>query len=215
MPATSDKRHPSRRTQAQRRAETEQRVLDATMRLIAAHGVGAVTLAAVGTAAGYSRGIVSHHFGSRQGLLDALVERLQDRFEPPDIDQRGLPRLLALIDAYLDDLGRRSLDARVFLVLWAEALASEPALRRVFAERDEHFRRAIAHTLHQGINDASIRADVKPDALAVSLVGLLRGTGLQSLVLTQPLDLKATREQVRETLRLGLTASLKTKPRRR
>ena len=45
------------------------------MRLIAAGGVRAVTLAAVGTEAGYSRGIVNHHFGSRRALLDAVGTR--------------------------------------------------------------------------------------------------------------------------------------------
>ncbi len=59
--------------QAGRTTETERRLLDATMEIVAARGVRAVTLAAVGTAAGYSRGIVTHQFGSRRGLLDALT----------------------------------------------------------------------------------------------------------------------------------------------
>ncbi len=57
---------PVRRTQEQRRAETERRVLDAAMTLIAAHGSRSITLAQVGEAARYSRGIVYHHFGSRE-----------------------------------------------------------------------------------------------------------------------------------------------------
>jgi hypothetical protein len=44
------------RTQAERRAETERRVLEATMTIIAEHGVHAVTAASVGEAAGYSPG---------------------------------------------------------------------------------------------------------------------------------------------------------------
>lgn len=72
----------ARRTQAERRAETERRVLDATMAIIASSGVRAVTMAAVGEAAGYSRGIVNHQFGTRQGLMAAVAETVQSRFSP-------------------------------------------------------------------------------------------------------------------------------------
>ena len=71
-----------RRTQAERRAETERRVLDATMAIIASRGVRAVTMAAVGEAAGYSRGIVNHQFGTRQALMAAVAETVQSRFSP-------------------------------------------------------------------------------------------------------------------------------------
>ena len=72
-----------RRTQAERRAETERRLLEAAMDLVAAGGVGAVDARPVGAEAGYSRGIVNHHFGSRQALLDALARDVQGRFAPP------------------------------------------------------------------------------------------------------------------------------------
>ena len=95
-----------RRTQAERRAETERRVLDATMAIIASDGVRAVTMAAVGEAAGYSRGIVNHQFGTRQALMAAVAETVQSRFSPDpggrdrararDGDGRRLPGLTDL-----------------------------------------------------------------------------------------------------------------------
>src|SRR3954465_8821227 len=88
------------RTQAERRAEAERKLLEAAMHLVAERGVRAVTLAAVGERAGYSRGLVTHHFGNRQGLLDALTLDLQNRFQPPETDTRGLARLLEMVDAY-------------------------------------------------------------------------------------------------------------------
>ena len=121
---------PGRRTQAERRAATEQRVLDAAVALTAERGVRAVTLATVGEKAGDSRGIVTHHFGSRRALLDALVGRLQDAFRPPAASAgTGLDRLLALVDAYLVHLDAEPEIARAFLVLWVESLAAEPELR--------------------------------------------------------------------------------------
>ncbi len=175
---------PARRTQAERRAEAEQRLLSAAMDLVAEGGVGAVTLAAVGQGAGYSRGIVTHHFGSRQGLLDRLVTSLQDRYRAPEPSadgQRGLAWLLALTDSYLADLLARERDARVFLVLWAEALTGEPALRPLFAARDERFRKTLTTALADGQAEGTVRNDIDCDALASALVGQLRGAGLQIL----------------------------------
>ena len=53
-------------------------MLEAAVEVVDEQGVGALTLAAVGTHAGYSRGIVTHHFGSRRALMEALARSLQD-----------------------------------------------------------------------------------------------------------------------------------------
>ena len=63
-----------RRTQQQRREETERRLVDAATSLFAERGSRSVSLADVGRLAGYSSGIVSHHFGSKQRLLAAVVQ---------------------------------------------------------------------------------------------------------------------------------------------
>ena len=47
----------SRRTQAERRAESDSRMLRAATQLIAKHGSAGVSLAKIGVAAGYSRGL--------------------------------------------------------------------------------------------------------------------------------------------------------------
>ena len=104
------------------------------MEIVASRGVRAVTLAAVGEAAGYSRGIVTHQFGSRSGLLDALTLDLQNRFVPPETDD-----VIELVDAYLSAFETRPLDTRVYAVLWAEAQAGDPDLGPAFAERDARF----------------------------------------------------------------------------
>jgi AcrR family transcriptional regulator len=171
------------------------------MELVAEGGVRAVTLAATGERAGYSRGIVTHHFGNRQGLLDALTAELQNRFNPPDLPSRGLERLLAIVDAYLLDLPTRPRDTRVFVVLWAEALAAEPDLRPAFAARDARFRATIAECLDEAKADGEIRRDVDPEPLAQALVGMMRGTSLQLLGTR---DVEPVREQVRSLLAHGL-----------
>ena len=193
-----------RRTQAERRAETETRLLQAAMDLVAEGGVGAVTVAATGERAGYSRGIVNHHFGSRRALLDALAREVQGRFSAPTMNGDGLARILGLVDAYLDALGGRARDSQVFLVLWTEAIASDPDLRPVFAERDEAFRSSMAKAVAAGVADGSVRADADPAAAGVALVALMRGVGLQRLLSPDAVDLTAVRGEVNAMLERGL-----------
>jgi len=69
-----------RRTQAQRRAQAEQRLLDAALEIVARTGSVRMTLAQVGEAAGYSRGLAAHRFGSKAGLLRALAAHINARF---------------------------------------------------------------------------------------------------------------------------------------
>jgi AcrR family transcriptional regulator len=190
-----------RRTQAQRRATTEARLLDAAAELVAEGGVRAVTLAATGERAGYSRGIVTHQFGNRDGLLAALTADLQDRFTVPDAPARGLDRLLAFVDAYLRALAAHPRRTRVFLVLWAESLISEPALRPAFAERDARFAATLAGDLRDAIEDGDVDAGIDVEPLALALVGQLRGLGLQLLA---GAEVEPVRAQVRGLLERGL-----------
>src|SRR2546421_53515 len=76
----------ARRTQQQRRDQAETALLNAAAELAVEHGVRSLTLARVGERAGYSRGIVTHHFGSKQALLERRTRRGRSR------DRRATPR---------------------------------------------------------------------------------------------------------------------------
>jgi len=195
----------TRRTQEERRAETGRRVLAAATELIARRGSRAVTLAEVGRAAGYSRGIVHSHFGSREQLLEAVVRDAQ-RFDVPDVAGGGLDQLAVLVRAYLGNVRDRLPATGAFLLLWAESVAADPVLAPLFAERDRSFREALADVVRAGVADGSVRADADPDAVAVLLLGLLRGIGMQQASAAGvPAD-DALTAQVVEVLRRGLAA---------
>ncbi len=174
----------ARRTQRERREETERRVLDAATALIAERGSRALSLAEVGEAAGYSRGIVSHHFGSRENLLRAVMDDAQT-FTLPEAGDNAADWLADTVRAYLKNVTSRGPSARAFLQMWGEAIAADPVLQPLYARQDARFRRLLASKVRDGIRDGSVRADADPQALAVSLIGLLRGIALQ-LISTPP-----------------------------
>ena len=61
-----------------RSARTRTRILDAAERLILAHGLAGVGMETVADAAGVSRQAVYDKFGSKGGLLRAMVERTEE-----------------------------------------------------------------------------------------------------------------------------------------
>jgi AcrR family transcriptional regulator len=194
-----------RRTQQQRRDHTRGALLGAAAELVVEYGVRAVTLARVGERAGYSRGIVSHHFGSKAALIAELAHSTQAGFVPGlgDLDP-GLDRLLQLIDGYLGQLNRLGVLNRAFLVLWAES-ATEPELTPVFRERDDSFRSDLRDDVQAGIAAGQIDAAIDPAASAVAIVGQLRGIAFQKL-LSPDIDVERLRHTVTDQWRRALQA---------
>ncbi len=68
-----------RRTQAERRAETRARLLDATLDCVVECGYGGATTTMVSERAGVSRGAQLHHFPNRAALVAAALEHLFER----------------------------------------------------------------------------------------------------------------------------------------
>jgi AcrR family transcriptional regulator len=196
----------TRRTQEQRRTETRTALLRAAAELVVESGVRALTLARVGERAGYSRGIITHHFGSKQALLDALAKASQSGFVPGVDDlPPGLERLVFLIEGYIRELGRDGVAGRAFLSLWAEA-ATASELSSIFRERDEGFRADLRDDVAAGIADGTIRADVDPYDVAVAVLGQLRGIGMQRLLEPDAVDTRRLSGAVAGQWRRALSA---------
>lgn len=103
------------RTVAQRRgADSTQRMIDATVELLAEGGLTAVTVAAVARRAGASNGSLYHRFGDREGLLRAVQDHLLTAMEtealeimdeaaqlaPSEAASTAVRAALRLFDAY-------------------------------------------------------------------------------------------------------------------
>jgi AcrR family transcriptional regulator len=81
-----------RRSHAERTAETRAKVMDAVVASIAERGFQRTTAAEITRRAGVSWGAVQHHFGDKDGILEAVLEdsfhRFAERLE--DVEVEGL-----------------------------------------------------------------------------------------------------------------------------
>ncbi|HVN40395.1 MAG TPA: TetR/AcrR family transcriptional regulator [Myxococcota bacterium] len=88
--ARTPRRPHVRRTQAERTAATRERILTAVVASIAEQGFGRTTASEIAKRAGVTWGAVQHHFGAKDGILEAVLEQsfahLAERLEqvPPD-----------------------------------------------------------------------------------------------------------------------------------
>ena len=84
---------PSRRTQAERTAETRSRILRAVVESIAEVGFQRTTASEITRRAGVSWGAVQHHFGGKDGILSAVLEDSFARFAEllADVPRTGAP----------------------------------------------------------------------------------------------------------------------------
>lgn len=200
-----------RRTQAERAATASRRMLRAARQLIARQGYTRTTLAQVGREAGYTGGLVSHHFGSKEGLLRALVGRITQRFYrdqigPATAGLQGLEALTATVDAYLNELVVRQERMRTLYVLMGEALGPVPEIKGVFAELNAGFRLKARRSIEEAVARGEIREDLDPEAEAGLFVGLLRGVAFQWMADPGCFDLEAVGASVKDALRRHLAA---------
>ena len=200
-----------RRTQAERSATANRRMIRAALRLIALQGYTKTTLAQVGKEAGYTGGLVSHHFGSKEGLLRELVDRITSRFytdqiQPAIETKTGLEALLATVDTYLSELLVREDRVRTIYVLMGEALGPVSEINEVFAELNRGFRMTVRDLIQQGIEHGEIRDELDPDAEAALAVGMVRGVALQWMTDPGSFELESVGTSMKDALRRHLVA---------
>lgn len=68
------------RTQAERKAKSDARIIHAAIELFAEQGYVRTTLNDVGNRAGYTGGLVSNRFGSKAALLRIVLDNIQRSF---------------------------------------------------------------------------------------------------------------------------------------
>jgi len=92
-----------RRTQAERTAETRARILDAVVESIAEVGFGRTTASEIARRAGVTWGAVQHHFGGKDGILEAVLDESFGRFAErlADIPTAGAP-LAERVSLFID-----------------------------------------------------------------------------------------------------------------
>ena len=175
-----------RPTQAERTALAEEKMVNATIELLNTAGLAGTTLIAIGERAGYSRGLASHHFGSKSGLFRKVLkhitsvwtEELQQNLK----DKTGLSAILAALDAHRDHMRHFPEHARAMFILWTGSFDPASEFKPNVIEFHKRQREAAAGWLIDGQASGEIRKDVNPGSFGEQFYASLLGLNYQWLV---------------------------------
>ena len=183
-----------RLTQAERTEISDNRMLDAAVRLIVDVGPAATSLKEVGLKAGYSRGLAGHRFGSKDSLFAFVLHRVGDQWlEHLKKATHGLTGLQAIHQA-LEEHYQFCVEApdqvRAFYNLWFESVNAGSELSEIIKH--------IHHRRHQDVVDW-IRADAAVSDAVKSQADAIAGQFCASVIgivyywLANPGDLDETK----------------------
>jgi AcrR family transcriptional regulator len=168
----------ARRTQEQRRAEMQERLLAATLESLREDGYAATTLRAVAARAGVSQGAMTHHFPRRVDLVGAALERLtEQRVEAMRAAGASLPteepaRVTALLDMVWADFSSDLFAVAVKLWIAAD---DDPELY----ERLVPLERVLAREIAKAVAELAVNFEREDLAARVTAVlATIRGLAL-------------------------------------
>ena len=183
----------SRRTQAERTALSDARMFDAAMQLIVEQGTHATTLKAVGERAGYSRGLASSRFGSKDALFGQLVLHFNTSWTQELANKvgtrGGVQACLAALCAVEDFLSSHSKYMQAMYILWFESISTHNDVRDHLAAYHEIYRSDVAHWVEEGIASGEIDTAVDAECYAFGFCSFIFGTIYQWLVAPSNVDL--------------------------
>jgi AcrR family transcriptional regulator len=167
-------------------------LVDAGLACLARGGILDFTIDSICREAGVSRGLIAHHFGSKDGLLAAVYATMYDRLLTAIAPADGpVPSLVRLVEASFapEVFNRASL--KIWLALWGE-IANNEALQAVHRRRYSDFRASVAGAI--ATEAARRNRPVDADALAVMFIALSDGVWLEQAIDPSMLSPDAARE---------------------
>lgn len=191
------------KTQAERTALAERRMLDAAVELLNSAGMEGATLKAIGEKAGYSRGLATHHFGSKAALFRKLLREISASWVKVLNDRvRGLTGLAAFsaaVDAYLHHVLANPKHLRAMYILWFGSLDPGSEFKPNLAGFMKLQRLSMANWVRGGQETGEIRQDIDPELMGQQLYGTLIGINHQWLV-DPTLDLERAYQEMNHNI---------------
>lgn len=188
--------------QVERTALSDARMFEAAMHLIVERGTHNTTLKEIGEKAGYSRGLASNRFGSKETLFSHMVRDFNEKWASELRrfvgGNTGLSALEGALDAVEFFMLNRTMQMQAMYILWFESITSYAVVRRRLAANHIAYRRDTTRWLTQGINDGEVRANIDPESFAVEFSAFIFGLVYQWLANPTAINLHTVLQHYRQ-----------------
>ncbi|EED36707.1 transcriptional regulator, TetR family [Luminiphilus syltensis NOR5-1B] len=198
-----------RNKQAERSALSDRKMLEAAVELVNERGTAKTTLKEIGEAAGYSRGLASYRFGSKDGLWSELFARFdalwRDHLRGYLKDKNGLAAIRAAIHCQKDFFLKEPSYLRAMYILWYESLGRESDIRAELASHHRIYRRDVANWIKEAQAADEIRQEIDPEMFAASYCSHMFGIIYQWVVAPQQIDVASLLDDFERAIIFNLT----------
>ena len=191
------------RTQAERSASTQARLLDATVECVAELGYQRTTSTEVARRAGLSRGAQLHHFGSKSELVTSALAHLHERYDAEfraamaEVNAAGGNPLEAAVDVMW---GLYSTPRRTAWMELSVAARTDPELRSRMAELHRQFMASARETFAELFPEAAADPEFSIAPLFTFMV--LDGLALCQALSQDETEVRAVLEALKAVSRL-------------
>lgn len=166
-----------------RRYTSEQRgamLIEAGLACLARGGILAFTIDNICREAGVSRGLITHHFGSKDGLLAAVYATMYERSLSVFAREDGTPvGIVEIVEAEFQPEVFNRPNITIWLALWAE-IATNTALGDEHRKNYVKYRDGMARTLAQTAEARGRTVDA--GYLAIMLISLIDGLWVEHCI---------------------------------
>jgi AcrR family transcriptional regulator len=168
--------------------ETREQLLIAATAALGEDGYGAMSMRAVADRAGVRLSLLQYHFGSKAGLMQAVLEHLTqgllERQQAMWDDGRAFADQWRVACDYLrEDI--RSGYVRTLWEIWAAGLA-DPTLAERWRETQRGWRELIVQRLKRWQEEKGVSLPMRPEALAALIGNLFEGAETEILAGVEP-----------------------------
>lgn len=188
-------------------ARRREQIVEVASELFARSGFRGTGITQIADQVGITEPGLLYHFGSKEGLLRAVIER-RDELSQSFARELALLGGLAAVHE-LPALAYRNREqpglVRLFAVLLAENLDPADPAHDFFVRRYRELRAAIAEMVRTGQQRGEVRADIDPDVKAVEIMAAIDGITNQWLLDPDQVDLVVCIESYARTLSRDLS----------
>lgn len=159
---------------------------DAAVQLLVESGVSGTTLAAIGLRSGYSRGLVTHRFGSKAGLLRYVLQTISERWRATlaqhTAGKCGAEALEGAVAAQLALLRESPEEVRAMFILWFVSIDPGSEFRANVRHVQAVQRRDVADWIVAGQERGCVARSIAPERAAEQFCAGMIGIVYQWLV---------------------------------
>jgi AcrR family transcriptional regulator len=165
--------------------------VEAALTLSSQVGLEGISIGAVAEATGRSKSGVFAHFGSREELQISVVREYfrqfeQEVFYPAMREARGIPRLAALFDRWMNVVANEIQFGCIFISGAVEFDDRPGPVRDTLAESVTIWLSAVVRTIQQAKQEGHIHADADEHQVAYEIHGLILAAHYEARFLKKP-----------------------------